>query len=78
MHTTTAPPVHVRPRLDALPSAAPLLALAIFVDATIVGALVVPSLMAVLGRWNWWLPAPIARLARVAPSPLTRRREPFC
>ena len=49
------------------------LAVAIFVDATIVRAVLVPSLMAVLGRWNWWLPARVARLARVAPSPLTRR-----
>ena len=32
------------------------LAVAIFVDATIVRAVLVPSLMAVLGRWNWWLP----------------------
>jgi RND superfamily putative drug exporter len=49
------------------------LAVAIFVDATIVRAVLVPSLMAVLGRWNWWLPTRVARLARVAPSPLTRR-----
>jgi putative drug exporter of the RND superfamily len=46
------------------------LAVAIFVDATIVRCLLVPSMMAVLGRWNWWLPGPIARLVRVAPSPL--------
>jgi RND superfamily putative drug exporter len=32
------------------------LAVAIFVDATIVRSLLVPSLMAVFGRWNWWLP----------------------
>jgi RND superfamily putative drug exporter len=32
------------------------LALAVFLDATLVRALLVPSLMAVLGRWNWWLP----------------------
>ena len=32
------------------------LAVAIFVDATIVRCMLVPSLMAVLGRWNWWLP----------------------
>src|SRR6266516_1497937 len=48
------------------------LAVAIFVDATIVRALLVPSLMAVLGRWNWWLPARVARVVRVAPSPLPR------
>ena len=49
------------------------LAVAIFVDATIVRAVLVPSLMAVLGRWNWWLPTRVARIARVSPSPLTRR-----
>jgi RND superfamily putative drug exporter len=49
------------------------LAVAILVDATIVRVLLVPSLMAVLGRWNWWLPERIARLARVEASPLTRR-----
>ena len=47
------------------------LAVAIFVDATIVRALLVPSLMALFGRWNWWLPASLARVVRVAPSPLT-------
>jgi RND superfamily putative drug exporter len=46
------------------------LAVAIFVDATIVRSLLVPSLMAIFGRWNWWLPAPLARVVRVAPSPL--------
>jgi uncharacterized membrane protein YdfJ with MMPL/SSD domain len=46
------------------------LAVAIFVDATIVRALLVPSLMAVFGRWNWWLPEPLAKLVRARPSPL--------
>ena len=32
------------------------LALAVLLDATIVRALLVPSLMAIFGRWNWWLP----------------------
>ena len=32
------------------------LALAILIDATLVRAILVPSLMAVFGRWNWWLP----------------------
>jgi RND superfamily putative drug exporter len=54
------------------------LAVAIFVDATIVRAVLVPSLMAVLGRWNWWLPARVARLAGVEPSPLTRRPDRSC
>jgi uncharacterized membrane protein YdfJ with MMPL/SSD domain len=52
------------------------LAVAIFVDATIVRALLVPSLMAVFGRWNWWLPASIARLVRVSPSPLADAQQP--
>jgi putative drug exporter of the RND superfamily len=47
------------------------LAVAIFVDATIVRAVLVPSLMAVFGRWNWWLPAALARVVRVPASPLT-------
>ena len=41
------------------------LALAILIDATLVRAILVPSLMAVFGRWNWWLPPWLARLARV-------------
>jgi RND superfamily putative drug exporter len=32
------------------------LALAVFIDATLVRIMLVPSLMAILGRWNWWLP----------------------
>jgi RND superfamily putative drug exporter len=32
------------------------LAVAVALDATVVRAVLVPSLMAVLGRWNWWLP----------------------
>jgi RND superfamily putative drug exporter len=46
------------------------LAIAIFLDATIVRALLVPSLMALFGRWNWWLPGRVARVVRAAPSPL--------
>ena len=32
------------------------LALAILIDATLVRMILVPSLMAIFGRWNWWLP----------------------
>src|SRR4051795_12999416 len=49
------------------------LAVAIFLDATIVRSLLVPSLMALFGRWNWWLPERLARLVRVEPSPLLAR-----
>jgi len=37
------------------------LAVAVIVDATIVRALLVPATMALLGDWNWWLPAPLQR-----------------
>lgn len=37
-------------------------ALAVLIDATIVRAMLVPSLMALLGRRNWWAPAPLRRL----------------
>ena len=46
------------------------LAVAIFVDATIVRALLVPSLMSIMGRYNWWLPVRVARLVRVPATPL--------
>ncbi|MGH2970029.1 MAG: MMPL family transporter, partial [Solirubrobacteraceae bacterium] len=37
-------------------------ALAVLIDAFLVRALLVPSLMALLGHWNWWAPRPLARL----------------
>jgi RND superfamily putative drug exporter len=37
-------------------------AVAIAVDATIVRLVLVPAAMELLGRWNWWLPGPLARL----------------
>ena len=37
-------------------------ALAVLIDASLVRALLVPSLMELLGRWNWWAPAPLRRL----------------
>jgi RND superfamily putative drug exporter len=37
-------------------------AFAVIIDATIIRALLVPSLMQLLGDWNWWAPAPLARL----------------
>lgn len=33
------------------------LALAIFIDATIIRALVVPATMRLMGKWNWWNPS---------------------
>lgn len=49
------------------------LALGVLVDATIVRGLLMPSLMAMAGRWNWWLPASVARLIGVKPSLLGPR-----
>jgi uncharacterized membrane protein YdfJ with MMPL/SSD domain len=44
-------------------------ALAVLIDATIVRALLVPALMELLGRWNWWAPKPLRRLhARIGLS----------
>lgn len=37
-------------------------AIAVLIDATIIRALLVPSLMRLLGRWNWWAPGPLHRL----------------
>jgi RND superfamily putative drug exporter len=45
------------------------LAAAILFDATVIRCLLVPALMATIGRYNWWLPANVARVMRVAPSP---------
>ena len=50
------------------------LAVAILLDATLVRAVMVPALMAVMGRYNWWLPARVARVVRVRPSPLAPGR----
>jgi putative drug exporter of the RND superfamily len=41
----------------------------ILLDATIVRALLVPALVSLLGRWNWWLPSWAARPLAVEPSP---------
>jgi RND superfamily putative drug exporter len=46
-------------------------AVAIALDATIVRLVLVPAAMELLGRWNWWLPGPLARLL-----PSSRVEEP--
>jgi RND superfamily putative drug exporter len=38
------------------------LAIAVLVDATLVRALVVPAVMRLLGKANWWAPRPLVRL----------------
>ena len=38
------------------------MAVAVFLDAFLVRSLLVPALMQVLGKWNWWLPGWLGRL----------------
>jgi RND superfamily putative drug exporter len=52
------------------------LGVGILLDATIVRALLVPALVSVLGKWNWWLPDWLAKPLRVAPSPLVDEQPP--
>ncbi len=49
------------------------LAAGILIDATVIRALLVPAVVSLFGRWNWWLPPMPARLLRVEPSPPPRR-----
>lgn len=44
------------------------LGLGILLDATIVRALLVPALIVLLGRWNWWLPGGLATALRIGAS----------
>ena len=39
-------------------------AVGVLLDATVVRALLVPSLMRLLGDWNWWAPRPLRRIQR--------------
>ena len=39
------------------------MAIAVFVDATVIRVLLVPAAMRLMGRWNWWAPGPLGRLA---------------
>ena len=53
------------------------LAAGIIIDATIIRGVLAPALVAQLGRYNWWLPAPAARLLRVTPlRPAAAARTP--
>jgi RND superfamily putative drug exporter len=53
------------------------LGVGILLDATIVRALLVPSLVVLFGRWNWWLPESVAKILRVQPSKLHAHGEPL-
>ena len=55
------------------------LGIGILLDATVVRALLVPALVSLFGRWNWWLPSWAARPLRVEPHaaiPEPRSPEP--
>ena len=49
------------------------LAAGVIIDATLIRLMLVPSSMQLLGRWNWWLPAWVAKVLRTTPSPLEPR-----
>jgi RND superfamily putative drug exporter len=51
------------------------LAIGILIDATVIRALIVPAVISLMGRWNWWLPPWPARLLRVEPSLPPRAAE---
>jgi trehalose monomycolate/heme transporter len=40
------------------------LAIAVIIDATLVRMLLVPATMRLLGKWNWWAPAPLRAIWR--------------
>jgi len=46
---------------------------AVLIDATLVRMVLVPAVMELLGKANWWLPAP---LARILPATSLSEHEP--
>jgi RND superfamily putative drug exporter len=44
------------------------LGVGIFLDAVVVRTLLVPALVAIMGRWNWWMPGGLARILRTPPT----------
>ena len=48
----------------------------ILIDATIIRGVLAPAAVAILGRWNWWLPEWAARILRVEPSPVQPEATP--
>jgi RND superfamily putative drug exporter len=61
MSLTTQPDIVVRMIATGL-------AAGIIIDAVLVRTLLVPALVAIMGRWNWWLPERLARVLRVSPG----------
>jgi RND superfamily putative drug exporter len=52
------------------------LGVGILIDATVVRALLVPALVVLFGRYNWWLPPRFARVLAVRPSGLAAAEAP--
>jgi RND superfamily putative drug exporter len=52
------------------------LGIGILLDATLVRALLVPALVALFGRANWWMPAWVARVMRISPEPAAHIPHP--
>jgi putative drug exporter of the RND superfamily len=53
------------------------LAAGIIIDATVIRGVLAPALVALLGRANWWLPRPAARLLRTTPLTPRQARVPL-
>jgi RND superfamily putative drug exporter len=51
------------------------LAVGILLDATIVRGILVPAMVVLFGKWNWWLPDWAAKVLRVPPSSVSPRAE---
>ena len=52
------------------------LGVGILLDATVVRGLLLPALVALFGRWNWWMPRPLARVLAVRRPPTSPAAEP--
>ena len=48
----------------------------ILLDATVVRALLVPATVALFGRWNWWLPGPLAKILPARPTEVPKVPSP--
>jgi putative drug exporter of the RND superfamily len=47
------------------------LAAGILLDATVIRSLLVPALVSLMGRWNWWMPEILGRILRIDnPQPI--------
>jgi RND superfamily putative drug exporter len=52
------------------------LAAGVLLDAVVVRMLLLPALVSLFGKWNWWLPGWAARLLRLPAGEQAERREP--